>query len=986
MSFVKNALKPGDRLHGFTVTRVSEALEGRASAVEAEHDQSGARLLHLYADDAENLFAIAFSTPPPDDTGLPHILEHTTLCGSQKYPVKDPFVELLKTSMATFLNAMTYPDKTVYPCASMNDRDYFNLARVYCDAVFHPRLTPEHFAQEGHHYDFATPGDVSSPLIVKGIVYNEMKGAYSDLDGVLSGEEPKRLFPDNAYGRDSGGDPHVIPQLTYQQFKDFHARYYHPSNSRIFIYGHIPTARHLEFLDKEYLSEYQRMAIDATIAPTAPWDAPRRFTVPYPASAEEEKGQEGAVQVSWATGDLTDNQRILALDVLDGYLLDNSASPLRKALIDSHLGGELTPSGFADHQRDTYFSVGLKGVAPDKAGAVEKLVLDTLRAEAARGLDRDKIATVFHQYEMSALEIKGAYPLRLMELVFRSWMYGGRATDSLNLRADLAALRERYEKTPRFFEDLLQSALVDNPHRQTLVVVPDAGYNAREAAGFAARMAKVKEGMTAAELEDVARTAARLDALQQAPNPPEALATLPKLEIADVSPDPVEFATTVAQENGQKILENDVFTNGINYFTLSVDLNDFDAEMLRHVPVYAAALERMGAGGMDYATLAAKEAACCSGVAATAAMSGRVDDVAAATPRLNLALRALDHKVPEALEMLRLRYRELDLSDEARLRDILTQDWHNQRAAVVSAGHTLAATHAARGLSPMAHWCEQLQGLTRVRLSGELAERFDPAKVLPVLKRIQAALQKGARFTASVAGGRAAEMRRWFAGFTAASGAGAVAQGDWKNVALDHEMQTAIAVPCEVAFVAKAFPTVNSTHEDAPALLLLSLNLSYGYLWNEVRARRGAYGCGASFAPMTGVFAFRSYRDPFINETLATYGTVADYVLREMDLSPASLAAAVIGTIKTLDHPLRPGYVVAGALGRELSGSTLEERRAFRSRLLSLTAADVRRAAERHLAPFMGASAAPVCVVSSREKLGAARAAGLPGLAIHDLF
>ena len=985
MAFAPNTLKAGDRLHGFTVTKVSSVLDGRAAAIEAEHDKSGARLLHLYLDDAENLFSVAFSTPPADDTGLPHILEHTTLCGSEKFPVKDPFTELLKSSMATFLNAMTYPDKTVYPCASMNDRDYFNLAEVYCDAVFRPRLTPEHFAQEGHHYDFATPGDKNTALIIKGIVYNEMKGAYSDLDGVLSGMEPRRLFAGNAYGLESGGDPRAIPDLTYRQFRDFHARYYHPSNARFFLYGHIPTAKHLEFLDREYLSAYDRQTIDVSIAPLPRWDAPRRYTVPYPASAEEEKNRESAVLVSWAVGNIMDAQRSLALNVLDDYLLDNAASPLRKALIDSHLGGELTSSGYADHQRDAYFSVGLKGVDPDKAEAVEKLILDTLRAEADRGLDRDKIATVFMQYEMSALEIKGAYPLRLMELIFRGWMYGGEATADLNLRADLAALRRKYESTPGFFEDLLRSALLDNPHRMTLVAVPDAGCNAREAAEFSEKMAKIKAAMPAAELDRVAEQAAVIDRMQSAPNSPEALATLPKLSLRDVDPNPAEFPTRVSVINGQKFLENDIFTNGLNYLTLSVDLNDFDGEMLRYLPVYANALGRMGAGKYDYAELAEKEAACCSGVVAAPDISARVDDAGAASPRLSVAVKALDHKMAEALEIFNLRYFDLDLDDEQRLKDILSQAWHNQRAAVVGSGHTFAVLHASRGLSPLCHWREQLHGISAVRLSGELAEKFDPGKVVPVLRRIKQTLARGARFTVSAAGGQTETIRRWFADLTARAGNGAVGRGDWAWAALDAEKNTGVALPCEVAYVARAFPTVCSTHEDAPALLMLSLNLSYGYLWNEVRAKRGAYGCGANFAPLHGVFAFRSYRDPFINETLATYGTVADYILKEMDLSPAALENAVIGTIKTLDHPLRPAYVVAGALGREVGGSTPEERLAFRSRLLSLTAADVRRAAERQLKPFMRPGAASEAVLSSREKLEAARAAGLADMQIREL-
>ncbi|MBN2711756.1 MAG: insulinase family protein, partial [Planctomycetes bacterium] len=367
-------LSVGDELHGFRVEKITPLEELRVLAIEARHPKSGARFLHLYTEDEESLFSAAFRTPPPDDTGLPHILEHTVLCGSKRYPVKDPFVELLKTSLATFLNAMTYPDKTVYPCASMNEKDFFNLAGVYCDAVFHPLITEKHFKQEGHHYEFAEPGNTGSPLIIKGIVYNEMKGAYSDLDGIIDRNLTRSICPDNAYGKDSGGDPEIIPELTYEQFTNFHARYYHPSNALLFVHGNIPTEKHMKFLDDEYLSKFDAISIDTSIDEQPRWSEPVRATIPYPVGPEDTAEKKTAITVNFLTNDLTDPIKSLSMGILDYYLLGNAASPLRKALIDSKLGEELTDSGYANYQRDTFFTVGLKGTESEKEDEIVEIV------------------------------------------------------------------------------------------------------------------------------------------------------------------------------------------------------------------------------------------------------------------------------------------------------------------------------------------------------------------------------------------------------------------------------------------------------------------------------------------------------------------------------------------------------------------------------------------------------------------------------------
>lgn len=976
-------LKPGQRLHGFVVKKVSEISEVRSLAIELEHEKTGARLLHLLADDAENLFAVAFRTPPQDDTGLPHILEHTVLCGSQKYPVKDPFVELLKTSLATFLNAMTYPDKTVYPCASMNERDFFNLASVYCDAVFRPIISPMHFKQEGHHLEFAEPGNPESDLTVNGIVYNEMKGVYSSLDGIIESEDTRRICPDNAYGLDYGGDPKAIPNLTYEQFKAFHQRYYHPSNALIFIYGNIDTPRHLEFLDREYLSQYERLAIDTTIHPQPRWSEPRQATVPYPAAPDEPAEGHTAITISWLTNEITDAVTSLAMNVMDSYLLSNAASPLRKAIIDAKIGEELTASGYADYLRDTFFSVGVKGSAPQKAQALLELVLQVCRDEAARGFDRDKVEAAFQQLELSSLEIKSQYPLRLMDNVYRSWLYDADPAYYLRVPAHLRTLREKFEQTPRFFEELLLKQIVENQHRVQLTFVPDPAYNARAAEEFAQKMAVRKAALTPDEVQTILRETRELEAMQTTDNTPEALATLPRLSLRDVDSEPLEPEAEESCVDGLPFIESKTFTGGIDYISIAFDLRDFTPEMLALLPVYADAVTGMGAAGLDYAAFAEKEAACCSGVSAIPDAFGRTDDGLVPQPFLFFSVHGLERQLAPMLEVFRQRILEADFSDENRLRDILLQARVGMRSSLIPQGNMHATLQAARSLSPNLYLKEQFVGFSALRLFDRLADHFDAAALIPQLQAIQKALANRSRLTLCAGGSETSirAVKRWYAEF-----ASALPQEPIRPQALILPARPAtaegVATPADVAFVARALPSVPATHPAAPALNLLGLNLSYGYLWNEVRVRRGAYGCRASHQPAQGVFTYSSYRDPSINETLATYDRVYDYICNDLDLSAPAVEQAIIGTIKTLDVPWRPAQALSALLTRRLTGSTLENRREYRRRLLSLTADQIRQAARDHL---QGPECRqPVCILSSREKLESAQAAGLP-LSITDL-
>lgn len=987
---VDPALGEGTHSHGFTVKRVAELPEIRCVAYELLHDRSGARLLHLHTEDTENLFAVAFRTPPPDDTGLPHILEHTVLCGSERYPVKDPFVELLKTSLATFLNAMTYPDKTVYPCASMNERDFFNLVGVYCDAVFHPLITEQHFKQEGHHLDFTDRNDPDSDLLIKGIVYNEMKGAFSDLDGTIS-RHMHDIFPDTAYGRESGGDPDAIPLLTYAQFRQFHATYYHPANAYMFVYGNIPTDTHLAFLDREYLRAFEQIEIDTTIAEQPRWSDPRRATFPYPAAPEDAPGSKSAVVISFLTNAVTDALTTLAMHVLDYYLLGNAASPLRKALIDSKLGAELTHAGYGAYQRDTVFSVGLKDTASDAADAIAQLVFDTCRRIAEEGLDTERVDTAFHNLELSSREITGMYPLNMMGRVYDSWIYDSDPLLLLEIGKHLAQLKRQVAADPGLLVETLRSRVIDNPHYCVMTFVPDAECQARHEAEVAAHLASHKAGLTADERKRICREANELECRQGEPNSPEALTTLPKLKRSDVSPDPDLLPTTVSTVGGRPFLGTGLFANGLTYIQLAADVSGLDDDLVEYLPLYTEALRKMGAGDNDYAVMAAREAAVCGGIGASISIPGHFDDPDRVQTYLVVGTRGVNDKVAQMLSVVEERLLHCDFSDESRLKDIIRQGCVHRHENLVPSGNAFATLYAQRGLSRNAALSERVGGVTQVRLYDQLTDQLDALipDVVSRLRRIHTFVLARDAFSTSVVSdadglGRVADWCNGLLnqlGDSQRTGARAPAEGNADGRALSHAV--GLALPAEVAFVARALRAVGATDPLAPALLVLSHALSFEYLWHEVRAKRGAYGCRAAYNQGLGLFTFASYRDPCIGETLDTYARVPGVVAEGLDLSEATVEQYIIGTIKMLDRPIRPGGAVGTALMRHLTGVTWERRVAFRERLLSVTGEELRRAAEMILGP--GLETAPTCVVSSRSRLEAANATLAERLAVEDV-
>jgi len=946
----KVMLKVQDECEGFIIEDIKVLPEVLSVAYIARHLKTGARLIHLHNNDPENLLALGFRTPPPDDTGLPHILEHTVLCGSKRYPVKDPFVEMLKTSLATFLNAMTYPDKTVYPCASMLEKDFFNLSSVYCDAVLNPLLKEEHFKQEGFHFDFEIPGDITSPLIVKGIVYNEMKGVYSSLDGLISRETVKSICPDNAYGRDSGGVPDEIIKLTYDRFLEYHHTYYHPSNLFIFLYGNIETIKHFKFLDSEFLSSFNKIDVSSSISCQPRWTEPRRKTISYPIAPHEDTKEKSAICLTFLTNDVIDTIKTLAMRVLDFYLLDNAASPLRKALIDSHLGQELTSSGYADYQRDTFFTVGLKGSEPERADAIEELVFKVLKDEVKKGLDKEKLDAAFHRLELSARQITGHYPLRLMDLVFSSWIYDADPVYNLNICSHLNELRKIYENNPHFFEDILKELLINNPHYTRLTFVPDPELSERQKEEFRRKMEEIKASFTEEELIKINEEARRLELLQLKPNPPEALKTLPKLSKKDISPEPYELNTREENIDGLPILFTDMQTNELSYILCAFDISGIESleegSLIQYLPLFSEALVKMGTDKKDYATLAHEEALVTGGISAGVNLGFKVEDDGFFRPIFSMGSNAIKRNIDKMLDIYFDRLKRVDFSDKDRLRDVILQGMVARKSSIIPHGNSYAESYASRNISPKTWLLEKISGISQVRFFNYLAKDFDKIsdKIVENLFKIKQFLLNNSKAFISIVGDkdcykilRKRVVKELSDFIRDESPVNIKPTKNNKSKVLD-----ALITQTDVSFVAMSMPSLGFKDRHSPTLLLLSRHLSLSYLWEQIRVKNGAYGAKASFSPSLNIFTISSYRDPKIKETLECYMRVVDFIEKEMDLSEESIEQAIIGTFKLFDKPIRPAQALSLSLNRFMSGENTDFRRKIRAALLNTKADDIK--------------------------------------------
>ncbi len=942
---------------------------------EYRHRATGAQHFHIAADDPNNVFLVGFRTVPEDSTGVAHILEHTALCGSERFPVRDPFFMMTRRSLNTFMNAFTSSDWTAYPFASQNRKDFNNLLQVYLDAAFFPRLDELDFAQEGHRVEFADPDDPDSPLVYKGVVFNEMKGAMSSPVRALWDALCERLFPTTTYHWNSGGDPEAIPELTYAQLVAFHRHHYHPSNAIFMTYGDIPPEELQAEFEARALGRFAQSGRQFAVGDEHRLATPLADEASYALAEEEARGDRTHVVLGWLLDRNTDPEMVLTAHLLSGVLLDNSASPLRHALETTDLGSAPSPlCGLEDGTREMVFACGVEGSRPERADAVEALVLDTLRRVAEEGVDQELIESMLHQLELSQREIGGdhfPYGLQLILNALTPAVHGAAPAAALNIDPVLEALREKIGD-PGFIPGLVRRWLLDNPHRVRLVFKPDTGLEARRGTAEAARLATLRAALSDEQKRLIVERARQLEARQQQADDP---AVLPRVTLDDVPPELKIAEGTQAPVAG---LQADWYaqgTNGLVYQQVVLPLPDLDEQGIDCLALLASVMTELGSGGRDYRATQKLQAAVTGGLHASVSVRGRIESGERVSSAFVLAGKALNRNHAALASLLRETLETVRFDEHDHLRELVSQARLHAEQSVTDAGHALAMLAASSGLSPsaaLAHRWRGLEGIRRLKaLDDGLAVDGAAASLQAELETLRDGLAALPRRLLVI--GEAGEHAAFRAALET-TWAGAAGDGFTPFVPpfAATRVRQAWLTSTQVSFCARAYPVVSPAHADAAALMVLGGFLRNGFLHRAIREQGGAYGGGAAYDGDSATFRFYSYRDPRLGETLADFDRALDW-LRSSDHPPRALEEAILGVIARIDQPASPAGEAQRSFFSQLHGRTPEHRRAFRQAVLGVSLDDLRRVADLHLGPERASTA----VVCSRAAEAEATRAGL---------
>jgi Zn-dependent M16 (insulinase) family peptidase len=909
------------------------------------HRKTGAQLLSMENDDENKVFVIAFATPPTDSTGLPHIMEHSVLCGSRKYPVKEPFVELLKGSLQTFVNAFTFSDKTVYPLASQNVQDFYNLIDVYLDAVFYPAITPYTLQQEGWHYELDS---LDSPLVYKGVVFNEMKGAYSDPDNYLQRQIEQSLFPDNAYGVDSGGDPAEIPNLTYEQFKRFHDTYYHPSNAFIFFYGDDDPEKRLAIVE-DYLKDFEPIQLDTTVTLQPPFQEPRQLIYGYDAGDDGADGKRGMATVNWVLAENADVQTVLSLAILHHILIETPASPLRKALIDSGLGEDLAGTGLELESRQVFFSTGLKGIAVDDSHKVEGLIQHTLSQLAADGIEPEMIEAALNTVEFALRENNtGSFPRGIWVMIkaLRTWLHGGDPLAHLAFEEPLATIKERLAADSAYFEKLITRYLIENSHRATVILRPDPAVGKQRETAEKERLAQARAAMSENDLRHVLEDTRKLKELQETPDSPEALATIPSLTLADLDRENKTIPLAVSDAHGSPVLYHDLFTNGIVYLDVGFNLRALPQEYLPLVTPFGRALLEMGTETEDFVRLSQRIGRKTGGIEPTAYTSTHMRDKTGLAWGF-LRGKATTEQVGDLLDILRDVLLTVRLDNRERFRQIVLEEKAQQEAQLLPMGHLVLQTRLRSHFSEAGWVAEQIGGTSYLFYLRQLADEIEtnwPA----VLERLET-MRRLLVNRNSMLGNVTLDAENWqafepqLADFFAQLPASSAELHDWSpEIGITHE---GLTLPAQVNYVGKGADLGRFGYQPHGSIIPVTRYLSTTWIWERVRVLGGAYGGFVTFDWRSGVYTYLSYRDPNLLSTLQNYDGAARF-LRDLRLSKDELVKSIIGAIGVLDAYQLPDAKGYTSMQRHLAGDTDAMRQKMRDEVLATTGEDFKRFAD----------------------------------------
>jgi presequence protease len=980
----------GKKYHEFKVTKITDLHELHCHITELVHLPTGAKIIHIGNDDPENLFCLSFQTIPTNSNGVAHILEHTVLCGSKKFPVKDPFFAMQRRSLNTFMNALTGADFTCYPAATQVPKDFYNLLDVYIDAVFHPNLNELSFMQEGHRLEFADPKDPNSPLQYKGIVFNEMKGALSSAGARLNEVISTALFPDLTYGINSGGDPKDIPQLTYQELRDFHREFYHPSRCLFFFYGNMPLAEHLDFIKANILDE------SSAAPPLPPLPLQPRFTEPkyiiehYPIAHDEETYDKTLIAFGWLTCHILDHETVLALSILDIVLMETDASILKLALLKSGLCKQA--SCFMDTEiSEVPIIITLKGCNEESADALEALIKSTLKDIVQQGIPITAIDNAMHQLEFFRSEITGDQAPFGLSLFMRSALamqHGGDAENGLKIHALFNKIRQRNIEDPSYFGGLIQKYLLDNPHFARVVMVPDKTLAAKELEEENKILAEIKKTLTPKQSQQIIRKAEELASFQKKQEEAD-IEILPTLTLEDVPYAPKVFPLTNETVGNLNVYHHNTFTNEITYADLVFDLPAIAEEDLTYSRLLITLLSQMGCNGRNYIENLEYIQANTGGVGATFTFNLQASDHTQFSPSFCLRGKVLHRKASKLFTLFGEMATQTDFNDAERLKEIIHKQYIALQSTLSQTSLKYAISLSASGIDIPSKIANYWYGLPYFWMIEKLAKNFDSQSKWLITKLNDLKDQIIAIGKPDLVITCDGEMYDEIKGndFYGLKNMDIKTGKPWdSHYSLTPIISQGRIIASPIAFIGKVLKTVSYTHPDTPALTIAASLMDNLYLHTSLREQGGAYGGGASCSPMSGNFYFYSYRDPNILSSINAFYAALNSLL-EGDFEDIDLDEAKLELIQSLDMPAAPGSRGDIAYGALREGRTLEIRQAFRNRLLSLTKGEIIDAVQRQIVPQMASAATVVCagkelLEKENEKM---IAVGLPPLIIENV-
>lgn len=910
------------------------------------HKKSGARIAILSNNDDNKVFYIGFRTPPEDETGVPHIIEHTTLCGSKKFPVKDPFIELAKGSLNTFLNAMTYPDKTVYPVASCNDQDFKNLMDVYLDAVFNPNITKyeEIFKQEGWHYELTGKDD---ELKINGVVYNEMKGAYSSPDEVLSSQIYRSLFPDNTYSKDSGGNPEYIPKLTYEAYLDFYHKYYHPSNSYIYLYGDMDVVERLEWLDKEYLSLYDYKKVNSEINKQPAFDEIKNVEAQYSITMDDSQENKTYLSYNRVVGDTLDEMLYQAFDVLDYALVSSPGAPVKQALIDAGIGDDVYGSYDAGILQPV-FSFVAKNANASQADEFESIIENTLKEVVKTGINKEALLAGINSSEFKFREADfGQFPKGLLFGLncLDSWLFDDmKPFIHLECLGTFAKLRKAVDTD--YFEKLIQEYLLDNTHGSSVTVKPKRGLGNEREEALAKELSDYKASLSDEEIKKLIEDTEHLKKYQEEPSSDEDLRKLPMLTRADMKKNAMPFSNIEDELLDVKVVRHDIESNGIDYISFLFDAGDFAQSELGYLGFFTNALGLVSTEKYSYTDLANATNIYTGGISTGTASHPDIRDRNNFVFKLEVKLKVLEKNLDKALELMEQMLLSSDFTDTKRLGELVAQIKARLQANLSSSGHLVAAMRSMSSFSRYALYQDELKGVafyrSICRIEKELSE--SPKNVSDKLAAIAKKLFARNRMLISFTGNNEAygnakpSLEKVIAGFDKMSAIGNQAEVHFNTA------KEAFIDASQIQYVAKTGDFICEGYEYTGALRLLRIILSYDYLWINVRVKGGAYGCMNTFL-RSGESYFVSYRDPNLSDTLDVYDRIPEYI-KSFSPDERDMTKYIIGTFSALDTPMNPEAKGSRSLSAYLEGITYEQIQKERNEILNAQPEDIRRLAD----------------------------------------